>query len=785
MHARESSPCSPDIARQPIGRRLRRPNRAGRFTSGSAHLANPKLLTLATASIFDDTFQQKVATTTPTPPPAPAVNMPPKIVAKPADRTGGVLPVNAAARAKANRAPAIRLKLEVRRLPPGLTLVEFEEILGEEWKLGNGKVDWREYRQGKLRPAGSGKVLEQSRCYLHVVNEACVKEFETRFLDVAFQDKAGTWKSAELKNLSPALGFAPNQRTPLQHPKQKADVRQGTIDQDPDFMLFLEAETQPIVKPPSLDTVGLEKAGEKKEIKTTPLIEDLRERKANKARAAQAKAEKDRKGAKGKESAGKDGGKDGQQGKVEQAAKDAVKVLNKQAGKQQQQQTPQGKGASPTKGRKAAAMATKQQQATSSQATPAAPASASPRTGPNTRQRGNAEGIKKMLQKDLGIKPKPSQTQSPTSATSATPASATTQTGPTTSTAASTSTPTPSDSKQQPQQPTQPQTKAYLKHANPSQGMTEMLIQQALSNAFGEVLSVTIDPRKGTAIATFKSPEGLKKALEAKHVPVAGGAVEVLEFRDRGGAAGSGGRWKCTLIHSAMIGRARATKLWSCEKVETRTSHLSTSFSFQPRLFLSMHDLMGSRDIMAEHDAVEGHDSNKDCDSNKDRDSDKGHDSTESSPVTRKKQHRAGRKKKTLKKWMQSLPQELFDKIYDLTFKLPAPGVREIDEEYTPPVMLQISTETRDAFAKAYYGNGSQFRVKQAIAKKWLTSLLHRPTDLTLILKLVVRLPESLIPSSWYSSTALHWGVLEFCTGKGWEEFLQEVARTGEEEDLI
>lgn len=221
-----------------------------------------------------------------------------------------------------------------------------------------------------------------------------------------------------------------------------------------------------------------------------------------------------------------------------------------------------------------------------------------------------------------------------------------------------------------------------------------------------------------------------------------------------------------------------------------------------------MHDLMGSRDIMAEHDAVEGHDSNKDCDSNEDRNSDKGHDSTESSPVTRKKQHRAGRKKKTLKKWMQSyvftahrrliiatvltresstasLPQELFDKIYDLTFKLPAPGVREIDEEYTPPVMLQISTKTRAMFAKAYYGNGSQFRVKQAIAKKWLKSLLHRPTDLTLILKLVVRLPESLIPSSWYSSTALHWGVLEFCTGKGWEEFLQEVARTGEEEDLI
>ncbi|KAI7637306.1 hypothetical protein KC322_g21468, partial [Hortaea werneckii] len=83
------------------------------------------------------------------------------------------------------------------------------------------------------------------------------------------------------------------------------------------------------------------------------------------------------------------------------------------------------------------------------------------------------------------------------------------------------------------------QLKAYLKHANPSQGMTEMLILRSLSE-FGEVANVTIDPRKGTAIAVFKDGVSLKKALEAKKVPVANGAVEVFEFKDTGGR-GAGG----------------------------------------------------------------------------------------------------------------------------------------------------------------------------------------------------------------------------------------------------
>jgi regulator of nonsense transcripts 3 len=37
----------------------------------------------------------------------------------------------------------------VRRLAPGLTEEEFLSVLGEEWKVGEGKVDWFQYKAGK------------------------------------------------------------------------------------------------------------------------------------------------------------------------------------------------------------------------------------------------------------------------------------------------------------------------------------------------------------------------------------------------------------------------------------------------------------------------------------------------------------------------------------------------------------------------------------------------------------------------------------------------------------
>jgi regulator of nonsense transcripts 3 len=497
--------------------------------------------------------------------------MPPKVLQKNPDRGGaGVLPIPASVRAPpAPKPPAARLKLEIRRLPPGLTLLEFEEALGEEWKLGKGRVDWREYRQGKAKNVS--KMPELSRCYVHLVKEDLVREFEAKFLGVTFRDKAGTWKN-NASGGAPMLGFAMNQRVPLQQGKQRAraDNRQGTIDQDAEYMAFLEAETQPIPKASAIDSANAEKKeedGGKVKVKSTPLIEDLRERKANKAKAAASKAEKaDRKGkgdSKGEEStpAATAGGKKGDKAKVEQAAKEVAKTANKQAaGKQGQNNSAANASANtnannasqkaaqtPAKGRRGAAQQNAKATATAAaaataqtppaqQTTPAGPAA---QRGPAQRQRGNnAEGIKKMLQKDLGIKPKAAAADPPaqtgTAAAARTPAN-------NQQTSAQPKPPAQTPKQQQQQQASNSgPPKAYLKHANPSQGMTEILIQQALAQ-FGEMNNVTIDPRKGTAIAVFKTQEGLKKAVQAKKVPVAKGAVEVIEFKDRnGGGAGAG-----------------------------------------------------------------------------------------------------------------------------------------------------------------------------------------------------------------------------------------------------
>lgn len=94
--------------------------------------------------------------------PSPPTMAPPSNAPQPG--ANGVLPVPAAAlqkntahsnsngapRAASNRSQQPRLKLVVRRLAPGLTQQEFELALGDEWKLGQGKVDWFTYKAGKI-----------------------------------------------------------------------------------------------------------------------------------------------------------------------------------------------------------------------------------------------------------------------------------------------------------------------------------------------------------------------------------------------------------------------------------------------------------------------------------------------------------------------------------------------------------------------------------------------------------------------------------------------------------
>lgn len=71
------------------------------------------------------------------------------------NQTNGVLSVSTTqtsgttSKQTASKPASSKLKLIVRRLAPGLTEAEFLSILGDEWKVGQGKVDWFEYKLGK------------------------------------------------------------------------------------------------------------------------------------------------------------------------------------------------------------------------------------------------------------------------------------------------------------------------------------------------------------------------------------------------------------------------------------------------------------------------------------------------------------------------------------------------------------------------------------------------------------------------------------------------------------
>lgn len=74
----------------------------------------------------------------------------------PQSGVNGVLPVavlqkNAPASApRGPKAAQPRLKLVLRRLPPGITQAELEAILGEDWKVGAGKIDYSLFKKGKV-----------------------------------------------------------------------------------------------------------------------------------------------------------------------------------------------------------------------------------------------------------------------------------------------------------------------------------------------------------------------------------------------------------------------------------------------------------------------------------------------------------------------------------------------------------------------------------------------------------------------------------------------------------
>ncbi|EEU43958.1 uncharacterized protein NECHADRAFT_89796 [Fusarium vanettenii 77-13-4] len=530
-------------------------------------------------------------------------------------------------------------KLVIRRLPPGMTQDEFVTILGNAWELGKGRVDWFSFAPGKISTDPS-KPSRPGRAYVHVMRKDDIMALNDTVRTAVWEDAKATFTNPSLIG-PPSVEFAIYKKVPGN--KKRTDARQGTIDQDPEFMAFLEDLANPA--PPKENAEGEEgddigKAETK--VTTTPLIEYLKEKKANKAKdGASSKNAKhgqgESKSGKGKGSSkdddsGKKKGKESRESKAEKTPKETVKILTKKASTEQSAETSKATTAKPTsdsaaqesapksrragilaaarilqrdlglspgsahrKARQDAAKAEADAKTTTKEATPPATASttterpASPvkstetpppavkgrgasgaasksqSSGRRTRGGKNSEKKEKETEKDKdNEKPKGKDKEGGPSQSQATPnppvvllKKKTTEVEPRRpATPTGTSQPAPAqaqaagskannasggskggsnksgNAQKKPPTVSADATRGFVKHANPSQGVTEALLKQSLE-VFGTITFVEIDKRKGFAYVDFAEHEGLVKAVTSSPITVAQGTVQVLERKDK------------------------------------------------------------------------------------------------------------------------------------------------------------------------------------------------------------------------------------------------------------
>ena len=429
------------------------------------------------------------------------------------------------------------------------------------------------------------KTSRSSQAYLHLTQQVYVNQLAAKIASTTFDDAAGTARDTSLTG-PVSLETAPYGRIP--NNKGRKDQRQGTIDQDPEFISFLEDLTNPNSKPVEVDQENISRGKEK--VTSTPLIEFLREKKANKGKeavtaksgkGARLEARESKSSPLAEKKASRNSNKAAaetrtpQAVKVETAAREAARIAKKEVAPptpREQADRTSAQTLSPPKARTVNPLAEKK------------------------RERGVASAAAKILQRDLGIgatrgarggrrgghaqaaketiqgtqdtenkvtdvpstrsQEIPPAAIGPTTSTSSVVAQVSDpqeSTHPPETTAVTAKVPPtgpsrgrvhniPTPNKPIPSAPaaskavqkastllSDPNSKqAFLKHANPSQGVTEPLLQQAFA-AYGTVEKVEIDKKKGFAYIDFSNPEGLLKAMQASPVKVAQGQVVVLE----------------------------------------------------------------------------------------------------------------------------------------------------------------------------------------------------------------------------------------------------------------
>ena len=463
----------------------------------------------------------------------------------------------------------------------------------------------------------SAKPSKPSRAYFQLSKQDYIRALSDKVRETTFVDAKASVHDPALLG-PPSVEFAPYGRAP--HNKARKDARQGTIDQDPEFITFLESLTNPILKPVPSETPAEQdsKKGENKVV--TPLIQYLRDKKANKIKEPtvvvkntkhsrqDSKDSKAGQGLEKKTSLKSEKPTPTAPVVVDKRSANAIRV-EKIARDAARSATEQAKNISRTAPSATTTSSTVVKPASEPIAQPAshAPAPAPAPAPERKRERGNASGVARILQRDLGLGGSPAgrrrrdgpsnpavnapgspAKQDSVATPPSKPISSTHIASKTTTTTASSPSPISERSNatgtnpvatnqtpptgpastrpnfnhrnhaptkpaiapvtKPPAQPKQPtpgptSTQAFLKHANPSQGITEPLLHAAF-NPFGDLVSVTIDTKKGFAYIDFATPEGLQKAMAASPVKVAQGQVVVLERKGSGSSAGAmrGGR---------------------------------------------------------------------------------------------------------------------------------------------------------------------------------------------------------------------------------------------------
>ncbi|TVY57489.1 Regulator of nonsense transcripts UPF3 [Lachnellula cervina] len=482
----------------------------------------------------------------------------------------GVLPVTAIQTSGNNSKPAskpsvTRLKVIIRRLPPALTEAEFASIVGDEWKLAQGKVDWFLYKPGKDSKDAS-KPSRPSRAYFHLTSDAHIMSLSETIRLSTFEDAQNTFTNSCLIG-PPTVEFAPYGRTP--GGRRRVDARAGTIDQDPEFMAFLEG----LANPPTGKEVGVDGLVEgapatKEKVTTTPLVQYLKDKKASKSRDAAVKAAKKQESnvAKGKsvkdspEKKGKD-----VKGVVERAAKDAVKILNREASAKAGSSAKPDSSDGPPKldlrkvpGRQRGAVisahirmlerdlgfspaqAHRQVRRDTADAQKADRAVAAEKASPEVKDSVPSQPAQPSVpvapKGNIQVNSRRSRAKASSSgeseAKASTPSTPATPTIPMVllkkpeaaqATSTSTSTPTPTAPAPKPAPAAAPR-----KPQNVAVPSAEPLLKEAMEQ-FGAVSMVEIDKRKGFAYVDFIGSDGLKKAMAANPIPVAQGTVQVMQ----------------------------------------------------------------------------------------------------------------------------------------------------------------------------------------------------------------------------------------------------------------